>query len=165
MVVLTLAAPLAGCDNFSTFDNAPTPNVITVAGLWVGTAVTTACVPAPDAVVDFCELITSAGEFDFQLGLGQEEDRLTGAVQYANLTAQIGGVVTATDTVRLAGSSLVSLNGVNYTIVVRNFNADIVGGGLPGSRMSGTWVTEAVQRDNGSVARAEHSIVAAMRTR
>jgi hypothetical protein len=154
---------VAGCNNFTGVDSA-TPNVIVVAGVWEGTAVTTTCVPAKGTDEDFCSKMAVSEEFSFQLYMLQEGDRLNGELFYAGLSVMVGGVVTQDEFVRLAGSSSSAVNGGVFNIVMRSWNTSVVGRGVAGSRISGTWITEATVQGEESVARAEHNIVAATRT-
>jgi hypothetical protein len=164
-VLLVLATPLSACDNFSEFEGAPTPNVITVTGTWEGTATTTSCTPAGGAEVDLCALLAAGNVFPFQTGLTQTDDRVSGFLAYANLGVVVGGVVTRDDIIRMAGSGTQVVNGAQFSLVVRSWDTEILGRGIAGSRMSGTWITEATIQGSTSTARAEHTIVSATRTR
>lgn len=164
-VLLALAAPLAACDNFSEFDGAPTPNVITVTGLWEGTARTTACTPVGGAVVDLCAILAVGNEFPFRLTITQQQDdRVGGLLDYAGTLATLGGVVTGDDVIRLAGNAVLTSEGTQVVVLVRSWSTDILGRGIAGSRMSGTWITEATVQGETATARAEHTIVNATRT-
>jgi hypothetical protein len=163
---LVLALPLlwVGCDGVSTVGSNPSPTIITVAGTWEGTAVTTSCTPASGAAVDICSVLTPASEFSFQLFLDQELDGVRGSLGYAGVFVGVGGLITESDFIRLAGTTTGTLEGAQFNIVVRSWNTSILGGGIAGSRMSGTWVTEATIQGEEALARAEHTIVAAKRT-
>jgi hypothetical protein len=159
-----LATLLMGCDSFSSTNGGPTPNLITVTGLWEGTARTTSCTPAEGSSLDVCGLLTAADEFPVQLALEQQEGSVNGTLVFVDLFANLGGVVTISDLVRLAGIGTTSLMGSQIDVVVRNWETSILGPGTVGSRMSGTWVTEIVVRDEKGMTRAEHAIVSAYRT-
>jgi hypothetical protein len=164
-VLLVLAAPLSACDNFSELDGAPTPNAITVTGLWEGTARTTTCTPAGGAVVDFCAVLAAGNDFPFRLVVNQQQDdRVAGLLDYAGALPTVGGIVTGDDTVRLAGNGVLTIDGTQLIMVIRNWSTDILGRGIAGSRMSGTWITEVTVQGTTATARAEHTIVSATRT-
>jgi len=165
VVLLTLAVAVSACDNFSEINGAPTPNVITVTGLWEGTARTTTCTPVGGAVVDLCAILAAGNEFPFRLAITQQQDdRVGGLLDYVGILATMGGVVTGSDVIRLAGNDVLTVDGTQLVIVIRSWSTDILGRGIAGSRMSGTWITEAAVQGETATARAEHTIVSATRT-
>jgi len=161
-LAVLLAVPLAGCDNFSNRQFVA-PDVITVEGVWSGTMATTACTPAAAPSVDACAVLT-AGDLAFQLFLSQQDDQLFGTLVYGDFVATIGGVVTEDDVIRLAGMGVATLGGIQYELIVRNWSTGILGRGIAGSRMTGTWTTEITEQGTEDTAVASHTIVSATRT-